>query len=91
MLLVSEVGGEGGCIKLDKISLGLKKFRRVDPDLRGNNADGTCKLALRVEDRGTDPDSIVDIFSARTATPLPAENMSTIPTASLTYSPRVMA
>ena len=33
-------------------------------DLRGNNADGTCKLALRVEDRGTDPDSIVDIFSA---------------------------
>lgn len=64
MLLVSEVGGEGGCIKLDKISLSLKKFRRADPDLRGNNADGTCKLALRVEDRGTDPDSIVDIFFA---------------------------
>ena len=64
VLLVSEVGGEGRCIKLDKISLSLKKFRRADPDLRGNNADGTCKLALRVEDRGTDPDSIVDIFSA---------------------------
>ena len=64
MLLVSEVGGESRCIKLDKISLSLKKFRRADPDLRGNNADGTCKLAFRVEDRGTDPDSIVDIFSA---------------------------
>ncbi len=38
MLLIAEVGGEGRCIKLDKIFLGLKKFRRVDPDLRGNNA-----------------------------------------------------
>ena len=63
MLLIAEVGGEGRCIKLDKIPLGRKKLRSIDPDLWGDDPDGTGKLAFRVEDWCTDPYCVIDVFS----------------------------
>jgi len=64
MLLISEVGREGRRVKLYQISLGCEKFRGVDPDLRGDDSDGTGKFTLGVEDRGADTDGVVDILTA---------------------------